>query len=120
MMDLIAHIEDFLCAPVMNNDVNLTVQVEKLRVELVSFREAFNYHDQVMEERTETFIRDAIALSESIKVRLDDLDGKVTMMKCTTINVGETSEGDTVRKIKVLELKPFHGTRNTKALENFL
>lgn len=42
------------------------------------------------------------------------------MVKRTTINVGETSKGDTVQKIKVPELKPFHSTRNTKALENFL
>lgn len=41
-----------------------------------------------MEERTETYVRDAIALSDSIKARLDDLNGEVTLVKRATINVG--------------------------------
>ncbi|KAK9938696.1 hypothetical protein M0R45_015419 [Rubus argutus] len=86
LKDRVARIEDFLGAPVMDDVVNLSVQVEQLRVELVGLRETFNQHSREMEERTETSVLDMIALLDSIKARLDALDGEMVLVKRTTTN----------------------------------
>lgn len=49
-----------------------------------------------MEQRTETSVQDAIALSDSIKVRLDNLEGEVALVNRATINARGISEGDTI------------------------
>lgn len=97
------------------NDTLLVVQVEQFRVELIGLREAFNQNVQEMKERIETSMCDAIALLDSIKVRLNALDGDVTLVKYATINVGGMSKGGTAQKIKVPEPKPFQGKRNAKS-----
>lgn len=120
LKDRVTRIKDFLGAPVADNAVNLTVQVEQLRVELVELRDAFSHHAREMEERTETSVQDMVALSGSIKARFEALDGEMALVKRATTNTIGTSEGVAVQKIKVPEPKPFQGTRNAKELENFL
>ena len=120
LKDRVTRIEDFLGAPVTDNAVNLAVQVEQLRLELMELREAFSHHAKEMEERTETSVRDMVALSDSIKAKLEDLDGELVLVKRAIINAGGTSEGGAVQKIKVPEPKSFQGSRSAKELENFL
>lgn len=66
--------------------------MEQLRVELVSLQEAFNQHSRETEERMETSLQDAIALSNLIKARSNVLNGEMALVKRATINVEGTSE----------------------------
>ena len=101
-------------------NTTLSIQIADVVLLLDSQRESMETREKAVEERMESFHDRMRAMTKEFEERITSLEGEIVLLKRAVVQGTRAAADPPPVKVRVLEPKPFGGTRNAKDLENFL